>query len=239
MLSTLRRWLLVVCAAAGVACPFAHAGSFTATPIKLTIPTGASSTSLSLENVGDQPVLVQAEVVAWAQDAGKDVLTPSRDLVVSPPIFKVAPGGAQTVRVGVLSRPQSDREITYRLFLQEVPEAPRAGEQGVSVALRLGLPVFLLPRAPAAPVVTWHASPGDREVQLTLRNSGNAHVQVFQYRLYAEDGALLGEHDFGGYVLARQERTWTVKLRQPWRGGKLTIAAQTSVGDMSAVVIGR
>lgn len=216
---------------------WAHAGSFTATPVKLTIASGATSTSLSLDNVGDEPVLVQAEVVAWSQRDGKDVLTPSEDLVVSPPIFKVAPGSAQTVRVGVLNRPTSEREITYRLFLQEVPQPPRPGQQGVSVALRLGLPVFLLPRSGAEPRVSWHARAQQKELALTLRNTGTGHVQALQCKLFAEDGTLLAEQDLGAYVLAGQERTWTLRLQQPWRGGKLTLAAQTTAGDLSAVIV--
>jgi len=214
----------------------AHAGSFTATPVKLTLPAGATSTSLSLQNAGDQPVLVQAELMAWSQQGGKDLLTPSQDLVVSPPIFTVAPGAAQIVRIGLLRRPDSDREVTYRLFLQEVPQPPKPGEQGISVALRLGLPVFVLPKGGAAPQLAWSARAENGELRLSLSNTGNGHVQAIECKLYGEDGKLIAEQPLGAYVLSGQTRSWMVKPDRAWQGGKLRLVAQTSTGDISAQI---
>ena len=215
----------------------AYAGSFTATPIKLTLDAGATSTSLSLINTGDAPVLVQAELVAWSQADGKEVLTPSLDLVVSPPIFKVAPGAVQIVRVGVLQRTPSDREVTYRLFLQEVPAPRRPGEQGINVALRLGLSIFVLPPGGAAPQLSWHARGERGDIRLTLTNSGNGHAQAVDCKLYREDGTLLAEQPLGAYVLAGQMRSWIIKPKQPWGGGKLRVVAQTSAGPVTAEIV--
>ena len=212
----------------------AHAGSFTANPVRLTLAPGAMSTSLLLENTGDQPVLVQAELMAWSQQDGKDVLTPSQALVVSPPIFKVAPGAAQTVRLGLLKPVAGDREITYRLFLQEVPQPPAPGEQGVSVALRLGLPVFVLPKTRAAPQLAWRAKPDGRDIRLSLTNSGTAHVQAVDCKLYRADGTLIAEQQLGAYVLAGQTRSWQIKPTQPWKGEKLKLTARTPTGDVTA-----
>ena len=191
---------------------------------------------MSLENTGDAPVLVQAEVLAWSQADGKEVLTPSQDLVVSPPIFKVAPGASQIVRIGLLNRTDSAREVTYRLFLQEVPGPPRPGEQGVNVALRLGLPVFILPKGGAAPQLAWEARPEGGNIRLTLANSGNGHTQAVDCKLYREDGTLIAEQALGAYVLAGQTRSWIIKPSQPWGGGKLRLVAQTSVGPVSAEI---
>src|SRR5690349_7929353 len=79
-----------------------HGGSFSANPVRLVVTPGATSTSLLLTNQGDQPVLIQTELMAWSQQNGEDVLRASDELVVSPPIFRVAPGAVQTVRVGLL-----------------------------------------------------------------------------------------------------------------------------------------
>jgi fimbrial chaperone protein len=213
-----------------------YAGSFTANPIRLTVPAGANSTSLLLENTGDQPVLVQAELMAWSQQDGKDVLTPSQDLIVSPPIFKIATGASQTVRVGLLRPATGDRELTYRLFLQEVPPPRPLGEPGVGVALRLGLPVFVLPKGRVAPQLTWRVSPERDGLTLSLTNSGNAHVQARECKLYREDGTLIGEQQLAAYVLPGQTRSWSIKTQQPWRGEKLKLTAQTSSGDVTAEI---
>lgn len=217
----------------------AHAASFTATPVRLNLPPGANSTSLSLQNTADQPVLVQAEVMAWSQRNGEDVLAPSQDLVVSPPIFTVGPGASQIVRIGLLQRPQSEREITYRLFLQEVPQPRGPGEQGISVALRLGLPVFVLPKGGASPQLSWSARLESGAVHVAVKNAGNGHAQIVECRLQDEDGKLIAEQTLGVYVLAGQTRSWTMKASPAWQGGKLTVTAKTSAGDVVAQILAR
>jgi fimbrial chaperone protein len=209
-------------------------GSFMANPIRLVVPAGANATSLTLENTGGEPVLVQAEVLAWSQADGKDVLTPSDDLVVSPPIFKVAAGASQIVRVGLAQRSAADRELSYRLFLQEVPPPAAPGAQGISVALRLGLPVFVTPRVRSAPALSWRAQPEDGGLRLTVINDGNAHAQLIDCRVTREDGALVATQTLAAYVLAGTTRSWLVKTSQPWRGQKLRISAQTATGNVSA-----
>lgn len=230
-----RRWCAGVLALA--AALVAHAGSFSANPVRLTLPAGATSTSLLLQNQGDEPVLVQAEVMAWSQQDGSDVLTPSQDLVVSPPIFKIAPGAAQTVRVGLLRPADPAGELTYRLFLQEVPPPQPPGQQVVSIALRLSLPLFVLPRGRAAPQLIWRVAPAaEGQLKLSLANAGNAHVQAIDCKLYTQAGTLIAEHNLGGYVLPGQMRSWEIKPSQPWRGEKLKLTARTGGGDVTAEI---
>ena len=216
-----------------------QAASFTATPVRLTLPPGANSTSLSLQNTADTPVLVQAELLAWSQHDGEDVLKPSQDLVVSPPIFTVAPGASQIVRVGLLRRPQSDREITYRLFLQEVPQPRASGEQGISVALRLGLPVFVLPKGDASPRLAWSARREGDALEVSVTNTGNGHAQIIECAIHDENGKLIAERTLGAYVLAGQTRKWTMKTPVAWNGAKLRVSAKTSAGDVGAQIQAR
>jgi len=215
----------------------AEAGSLTAKPLRLMLPPGANSASLFLENTGGEPVLVQAEVMAWSQRDGAEVLEPSQDLIVSPPVFKVAPGAAQTVRVGMMRPNDAARELTYRLFLQEVPPPMRPGEQELRVALRLSLPVFIQPRGKVAPQLTWRAARGPQgAIVLSLTNSGNAHVQAIDCRLYDGNNALIAESNLGGYVLPGQSRSWSIASSKPWGGGRIRLMARTDAGDVSAQV---
>ncbi len=213
----------------------ASAGTFSAVPVRMTIAGGATSAALMLRNDGNDPVLVQAEVMAWTQKDGVDVLEPSRDLVVSPPIFKVAPGAQQTVRIGLMRAPDSVREITYRVFLQEVPQPTLPGEVGVSMLLRLGLPVFVMPKGGAAPRMAWRATRGaDGQIKLTLTNTGTAHVQPIDGKLYLEDGTLIAAQNLPGYVLPDQTRSWQIKPTRPWSAGKLRLTARTDAGEIAA-----
>lgn len=226
---------------AGLA-PTVHAGSFSANPVRLSLPAGATSTSVLLENKGDQPVTIQASTASWTQEGGKDVLTATQDLVVSPPIFKIAPGATQTVRVGLLRAPDQTRELTYRLYLQEVPPPPEPGQQAVSVALQLALPVFVQPPGPtrAAPKLVWAAKPADGDaMELSLANEGTAHVQLVDAKLAAEDGTVLAELTPRAYVLPGQAQTWRVKPVRSWGGESLRVVARTSGGDVTGRVGGR
>lgn len=223
---------------ASLACAIAHAGSFMANPIRLVVPAGANATSLTLENTGAEAVLVQAEVLAWSQADGKDVLAPSEDLVVSPPIFKVAPKASQIVRVGVVRRNAGDRELTYRVFLQEVPEPAAPGAQGVNVALRLGLPVFVMPRANTAPQLAWRAVRDAGGVKVTVTNSGNAHAQLIDCRVVRENGTVVAELPLAAYVLPGSTRSWTVKTGSVAGAEKLRLSVQTAGGLVSADITG-
>ena len=241
---TIRRWgraarrataLLALVAACLPAA--AHAGSFTANPIRLTLAPGAASTSLTLENTGDEPVTVQASLMAWVQEEGRDVLRSSQDLVVSPPIFKLAPRARQTVRVGVLRPADPARERAYRLYLTEVP-VPRAPDQvGVSVSLQLALPLFVQPAAPIERKLQWRARPieGGR-IELSASNVGNGHVQLVSTTLLGENGTPLAEHPARAYVLPGSSATWSIEPTRPWRGEPLRIDAQTSEGPVAGPV---
>lgn len=231
-----------IAASIGALAPAALAGSFSANPVRLSLPAGATSTSLVLENKGDQPVTVQASTASWTQEGGRDVLTATQDLVISPPIFKIAPGATQTVRVGLLRAPDPTRELTYRLFLQEVPPPPEPGQQAVSVALQLALPIFVQPPGPtrATPKLVWAAKPADGDaLELSLANEGTAHVQLVDAKLAAEDGTVVAEVTARAYVLPGQAQSWRVKPLRSWGGESLKVVARTSGGDVTGRITGR
>jgi fimbrial chaperone protein len=212
----------------------AYAGNFSAVPVRIALTPSARTSALTIENHADEELLVQSQVMAWSQQDGKDVLEESRDLLVSPPIFRVPPGGAQTLRVGLMRAPDPARQLAYRLFLQEVP-APRPGQQGVSVSLRFSLPVFVAPVAPVTPQLRWDAKPAsDGMLALTLTNAGNGHTQLIDLKLSLADGTALVEEKPVAYVLSGRSRSWTYKPKQPWNGEALRLTAKTDAGDTTA-----
>src|SRR4051812_46070459 len=101
----------------------ANAGSFAVNPVRATLSAKQTVSSLVVRNSGSESTVIQLEVVNWAQEDGKDVYTPTKELLATPPIFTVPPGGSQVVRVGLRRATDSQRELAYRLFLQEVPPA--------------------------------------------------------------------------------------------------------------------
>lgn len=217
--------------------PWTQAGSFSVSPVRVTLSTSAPISAITVQNDGKESVVVQLEAMAWAQQAGKDVYTPSSDILATPPIITIPAGGSQILRVGLRRTPDPQRELTYRMYLQEVPPPPKPGSTGVQVALRLGLPVFVAPVAeqPVAALVWGISRVHDGKHQVSLKNSGNSHVQVANFKLVSADGSDLGTQQVAGYVLAGQTVNFQAKdIKAPASGGQLRLVAQTDVGQIDS-----
>jgi fimbrial chaperone protein len=216
----------------------ACAGSFSVNPVRATLSAKQPVGSLVVRNNGSEATVVQLETVSWSQQDGKDVYTPTKEILATPPIFTVPAGGSQVVRVGMRRTADSQREIAYRLFLQEVPPA-KTDVQGLRVVLRIGVPVFVLPPAAVAPVLRWHASrTPEGALKVSLTNNGNAHIQVASSRLMLSSGQPLATQNVAAYVLSGQSREWLYKVTKlPARGAALRVAAHTDAGDVQAEVL--
>jgi fimbrial chaperone protein len=217
----------------------AAAGSFSVNPVRVTLTANRPVASLVVHNNGAEPTVVQLETVSWAQRGGQDVYEATREILATPPIFTLPPGGSQVVRVGMRRGADPQRELTYRLFLQEVPPAPLPDDKGLRVVLRVGLPVFVPPIAPAAPALRWHARARDGALTFGVVNEGNAHIQVARSRLLVGGSSqVLATQDLAAYVLPGQSREWVIKVPGlPAPGTSLRVAAQTDAGDMQADVV--
>ncbi|MGZ5115665.1 MAG: fimbrial biogenesis chaperone [Burkholderiales bacterium] len=217
----------------------ATAGSFAVNPVRATLSSKQPVGSLVVRNSGTESTVIQLEVVAWTQEDGKDVYTSTKELLATPPIFTVPAGGSQVVRVGLRRSVDSQRELAYRLFLQEVPPA-KTDVQGLRVVLRIGVPVFVIPPVRATPVLRWQASrTSEGALRLSLRNDGNAHIQVAKSKLMLPTaGQPLVTQEVATYVLSGQSRDWIYTLSPlPAAGAPLRVAAQTDAGDVQAEVV--
>jgi len=194
---------------------------------------------LVVHNNGVEPSVIQVEAVSWAQQDGKDVYTPTREILATPPIFTVPPGGSQVVRVGLRRAVDPQRELTYRLFLQEVPSAAQEAAKGLQVVLRVGLPVFVLPAVTTKPVLRWRARLADGGLKLLAANDGNAHVQVAGVTLSrSETGDTILREHLAKYLLPGQAGDWLLKVQSlPPPGTTLKVSAQTDAGDMHADIV--
>jgi fimbrial chaperone protein len=220
-----------------LAASWAHAGSFQVSPVRATLSAAQAVGSMTVRNDGTEPTVVQLQVVSWSQEQGKDVYSPTKEILATPPIFTVPPGGAQVVRVGLRRSPDPQRELTYRLFLQEVPPPPKPGFTGLTVALRISLPVFVRPAVAASPVLRWRAvRTAQGQLKVGLTNDGNAHVQVANFKLGLGGGAQPGTTQAVAYVLPGQSRDWLVNMAAP-PGATLRIHAETDAGDMQTEVV--
>lgn len=232
----------VASAGFALACTLAQAANFTVTPVRVELSQQRPSAALTVKNeMTDESVVVELRAVAWTQNSGEDVYTPAQDLLATPPIFTLAPGATQVIRVGLRHPPADDREVSYRLFLREVPPPPKPGFAGVQIALEMRLPVFAKPRAPAAPLLKWHAEPlSDGALALIVTNDGTAHAQVANLVVTATgvERPVATYPEFA-YVLPGQTRRLVLK-RGPnapaITGSTLHLKAYSDAGDIDSAL---
>jgi len=164
-------------------------------------------------------------------------------VLVSPVVFTVPANGSQLVRVALQRPADAERELSYRLILTEVPAQAAPGVTGLSVTLRLSLPIFVQPTAVAQPDIEWTVTRGaDDTLAITARNTGSAHARVLNFMV--EPAAGPGEaidEQVAAYILPGQLRMWALKINQKdgtsgtdWR--RLRFKGTTEAGDFAVEV---
>lgn len=231
-------FLLAACLLAPIS---VEAGSLSVSPIRIDLSSAQRSVALTVRNDGDQATVVQAQLVAWSQADNEDRLEPTTDLLATPPIFTVAPGASQTLRIALRSPPDPARERSYRILVTEVPGKSQPGFMGAQFALKLSLPIFVeASGARTAPKVEWSGARTSKgELALTGVNTGARHIQVQSIDVMSEGAD--PDARFAGllYILPGQRRTITI---QPSDGrtiaaDRVRIKAETDAGALAADVV--
>ncbi len=214
----------------------AAAGSFALAPIRIEMDRSKSTGVLTLHNDADTPVTVQVEAVAWSQPDDGDRYQPTRDLIVTPPVFVVAPKSEQIVRVARRTAGEPASEAAYRLFFQEVPDSTPQSGTGLKVALRVGVPVFIA-AAGARPEVSFAAArEADGAVVITATNAGRAHLQITDFEVTGAGGAAVGSVLGSRYLLPGTSARWTLRPAAPLPAGPLKIHGHGDRGEFAADV---
>lgn len=174
-----------------------RAADVTLMPVNVRLDRANDRATVQVMNNGQEPVLMQAEAIAWNRVGGIDIDGPTNDLIVNPPVFTVQPGQTQVLRLGLRRNQELAQEGTYRIVLREVP-MPRpsdalnvAGSVRVLVALRV--PVYVAP-AQVKRDEQWKVSRAmNGDVLAEVSNTGNVHLKVGELRLQGEGGQALAQ----------------------------------------------
>lgn len=228
--------LLALLHAAGAA----TAGSFSVTPVRVTLSAADRIAALTVRNSGDEPALIQLEATSWTQHDGMDRYAPSRDLIATPPIFTVPAGGTQVVRVGLRRAADPRVELTYRLYLQEVPAPPPAEFVGTRVALRLGVPIFVTPVLAPTHALQWQLLRGpDGVVSVVAVNHGSVHARIVSFELSTGAGSIpLARRSVAADLHAGERRAWPLRSDESLPAGTaLQVTATTGHGDVHANLV--
>jgi fimbrial chaperone protein len=188
--------LLFGCSASAIA------GVFSVTPVRIYMTPRDRAVAITLTNEGDTEVALQADIHSWKQTAdGRDELVLSEDMILSPPIIKLAPKARQVVRLALLRAFDPSQQLTYRLIVREVPEvtAPKDRQIAVPIALALSMPVFITPPV-AKRSISCDVERNSAALQTACRNTGSAYAQIRQMTL-ARGSQTLARFEGGTYVL--------------------------------------
>jgi len=229
---------LLVCftCLAGTA-PRAFGGTYSVDPVRVSLSARAPLASMTVRNTGLEASVIQVETVSWSQSSGRVSLEPTRDVLATPPLFTVPPGGMQLIRLGLRRPADAQRELTYRIILHEVL-APAPAASGLRVALDVSIPIFVKPLVPCAPSLQWHLSRGTNgELRLDVANSGTAHIRLETLEVaMANVSRPLLKQSLSAYLLVNDMRSWTLDPTLPTPSGPVIIQAKTDAGNIESHV---
>ena len=186
-----------------------YAGNFSVNPVRVELSQDKRIKALTVTNNGQEATSIQLDLAAWSQRAGEDIYAPTTELLATPPIFTLPAGKSQIIRVGLRRPAESGKELSYRLFLQEIPPPGPQEFQGLRVALRLSIPVFVTPGdREASPDLSWRLNEkGNETLVVEAVNRGAGHARVSQIRLRAGENTV--QRSGNDYLLPGASRQWT------------------------------
>jgi fimbrial chaperone protein len=215
----------------------ARAADFTVNPIRIVLTGPAQSAILTVQNTSTEALRFQLNAFAWAQDAaGGMVLTPTTEIIFFPRLLALAPGEQRIVRVGT-SATAGPIERTFRIFVEELPPPSQTGTPGqVRVLARMGIPIFVEPRAGRAELKLTPPTQQPGRLRFELRNTGSTHAipQSIRVRGQGPMGETVWEGEQPGwYILAGEQRVYEHPLTREECVKTTAVAVEVKTGEQT------
>ncbi len=156
------------------------------------------------------PDHAQVRIFRWRQsEKGAEILEPTEDVIVSPPILKLVPGTDYTVRIVRISKTPVAGEEAYRIFADELPARIAALENTVKLLVRYSIPVFFSAAGAKPASVTWTAKAVAGRLLVQATNHGARRLRISQLRISrGREPAAVLVGGLAGYVLGDSTMTW-------------------------------
>ncbi|CAN7519088.1 fimbrial biogenesis chaperone [Polaromonas sp. LjRoot131] len=215
----------------------ATAGVFSVTPVRLYMTPRDRAIAVTLTNEADTEVVLQADINTWSQKPdGTDELVLTEDLILAPPIIKLAPKARQVVRLALLKPADASRQLTYRMIIREVPEVQPAPGIQVPIALALSMPVFITPPVAKRQVSCTVQRPEAKTVGLQCGNTGTAYAQIREATLMRGEQAL-ARFEGGSYILPGASKIVGLKSEQAITAGEAKLVVTFDDGQSQTTSI--
>ncbi len=197
--------------------PAVYAGQFSVTPVRIFLDAKDRATAITLTNEGDTELVMQADIYVWTQKpGGEEDLVLSEDMILAPPIIKLAPKARQVLRLANLKPVLPGQQQTYRMIVREIPEAKPTDKKNVQlqIALAFSLPVFISPpgvKRQLSCTVQRSMQNASNSVDAVCQNLGNAYAQATDFKLINALGQPVAVRESGNYVLPGIQRSFELK----------------------------
>lgn len=199
----------------------AFAGEFQVSPIILDLGKTNKSGTITVSNVGTEKINLQIQAMKWKQDAeGKDLYSETNDIIYFPKIVSVDKGDSQLIRAGI-KEGLSEREKTYRLYIQEIPDqsrkSPDKAKFQIAVMIRFGVPIFIKPAIENLKGIVDAVTVAKGTATAVVKNTGNVHFRITKITVSGRtpDGQEIFSKELQGwYLLAGAEREYSAPVPQ-------------------------
>jgi fimbrial chaperone protein len=127
--------------------------------------------------------------------------------------------------------------------VQQLPPPISSDFQGALMLLRVSMPLFILPRVEAKPLLRWQvAQTPQGTLKVSLTNDGSAHIKIKNLKLSMPSNvqSWVSQESFK-YVLPGQSHDWIMSTNSdyppPPLGTALKLVAQTNTGEIEVGVM--
>ena len=216
----------------------AFAGSMQVSPLGIELGQGISTSTENLENKGTTVITAQVRIFKWEQKDGKEIMTPTTDVVASPPALKIQPGGKATIRIVRLSKAPIVGEESYRLIIDDIPPPPDKAGDSISFAVRHAIPVFF--QAPGIKTqLSWSASIHGEDLELSANNAGDLHSRLAQLVVTSAGKQVAALNGLAGYVIGHDVSHWKFKVKGVQVGSTLALKAAGNDGPIDTTIVAK
>lgn len=222
-------WTITIATALGITLLTAQSAlagaAFRVLPLSMSFePSGRGATrSFQVESTGDEPVALQVQMVKREMklDGTENYPDADSDFLVYPPQILLKPGSQQTVRVTWLGNPEPEKELAYRVIVEQLPiKVPDPKKEeinqnqvrvNINTLLRYLGAIYIVPKSAAPQLVLDSAvhskgKNGTDELVVTFNNQGSAHRLLKELKLNLTPTSNDGKIPIGSAVTLKPEQ---------------------------------
>lgn len=195
----------------------AYSSEWRVAPIRLDFDKGTKSGVITVSNDSAEKVHLQIKAAEWIQDAeGKDKYSDTSDLIYFPKIMILDKNEEKVLRTGIKTS-SVEKEKTYRLFIEEIPQPSKEEGASVAVAIRFGVPIFIKPEKEQARGEVKKIEISKGVLKAVVKNSGNVHLMISSINIKGnnkEGNEVYSKELSGWYLLNGSSRTYSTDIPQ-------------------------